>query len=184
VLKSRVCVNPAPVSALFNAEKLWFTLPFALPLSILSLLSYRSIMDSNPKNLNLLPPLELLVDDENECLQPAFVNTLGHIFSKYCTPAAAVVAQGALMKPPENAYLSGTGIDQFAIDTNGEPLDADAKAELRDMLDVNAQGDLTFHGFLQMYELQTLNDMGETWNDLVKHGFDFSLQLKVDEMSK
>ena len=47
------------------------------------------------------------------------------------------------MKPPANAYLTGAGIDQFAIDTNGKPLDADAKAELRDMLDVNAQGDLT-----------------------------------------
>lgn len=71
------------------------------------------------------------------------MNALGHMFSKYCTPAAVPVAKGALMKPPENAYLSSTGIDHFAIDTNGKPFDAEAKAELRDMLDVNAQGDLT-----------------------------------------
>lgn len=47
------------------------------------------------------------------------------------------------MKPPANAYLTSTEVDQFAIDTNGKPLDAEAKAELRDMLDVNTQGDLT-----------------------------------------
>ena len=28
-------------------------------------------MDSNHKNHNSLPPLEVLVDDETECLQPA-----------------------------------------------------------------------------------------------------------------
>jgi hypothetical protein len=86
-------------------------------------------MDSNHKSLNPLPPLEVLVDDENECLQPAvgqiegrnpsltpcfvswgptrqFVNALGHIFSKYCTPAAVPVTKGVLMKPPANAYLT------------------------------------------------------------------------------
>jgi hypothetical protein len=72
-----------------------------------------------------------------------FVDALGHIFSKYCTPTAALVARGLLMKPPANAYLTSTGLDQFAIDTNGKALDAEAKAELRDMLDVNAQENLT-----------------------------------------
>jgi len=138
-------------------------------------------MSSDHRSPNPLPPLEILFDDENECLQPAFVDALGHIFSKYCTPTAALVARGHLMKPPANAYLTSTGLDQFAIDTNGKALDAEAKAELRDMLDVNAQENLTFHGFLQMYELQTPNDIKETWNDLLKHGFNFSLKLEAAE---
>ena len=38
-------------------------------------------MDTNHKNLNPFPPLEVLIDDENECLQPAVGSDRG---SKTC----------------------------------------------------------------------------------------------------
>lgn len=43
--------------------------------------SYHPIMDTNHKNLNPFPPLEVLIDDENECLQPAVGSDRG---SKTC----------------------------------------------------------------------------------------------------
>ena len=51
-------------------------------------------MNSNHKTLNPLPPLEVLVDDENECLQPAVGSDRG---SKICPlmPFSSLGAQPA-----------------------------------------------------------------------------------------
>ncbi|EPQ58210.1 hypothetical protein GLOTRDRAFT_35936 [Gloeophyllum trabeum ATCC 11539] len=106
---------------------------------------------------------------------------LKHIFAKYCTPPAAGLEHAGkglvLMTPPEGAYLSEEGLDAWAKDTNGVPFSEETKEELRQFLDVTDNGDLTFKGFLQIYQLQTENDEEETWRDLSSHGFDRTLRL-------
>jgi len=71
-----------------------------------------------------------------------------------------------------------TGLDRWAIDTNGEPFSEESKQEMVDFLDMDEDGNLTFKGFLQIYQLQTENDEDETWRDLEKHGYNRSLELK------
>ncbi|KDQ60726.1 hypothetical protein JAAARDRAFT_190879 [Jaapia argillacea MUCL 33604] len=124
--------------------------------------------------------VQLLEDDG--AISPQLEVCLKHIFSKYCTPQAAgvVVAPGGhptLLTPPEGAYLSPQGLDDWARDTNGAPFSEETKAELREFLDVTDDGGLTFKGFLQVYQLQTENDEEETWKDLSSHGFDRTLRL-------
>ncbi|KAG8728355.1 hypothetical protein FRC12_021815 [Ceratobasidium sp. 428] len=77
----------------------------------------------------------------------------------------------------ESAYLDEAGLDAWARDTNGAEFPAETKEEMRDTLDVTDQGDLTFNGFIQIYQLQTENDEEETWRDLSAHGFDRNLNL-------
>lgn len=92
----------------------------------------------------------------------------------------------SLHEPPPNAYLTTEALDKWATDTNGSPFSEETKEELKDMLDVNDDGNLTyvaitfsthgeyqlgsasFKGFLQIYQLQTENDEEETWKDLVR----------------
>lgn len=85
--------------------------------------------------------------------------------------------------PPPNAYLSADDLDRWARDTNGTPFTDEAKEELKEFLDVNDDGNLTYvffrssfckltdrcrlNGFMQIYQLQTENDEEETWRDLV-----------------
>jgi len=82
-----------------------------------------------------------------------------------------------LLVPPEGAYLSKEGLDAWARDTNGAPFSQETKEELVEFLDVTDDGELTFKGFLQIYQLQTENDEEETWRDLSNHGFDRTLRL-------
>jgi len=77
-----------------------------------------------------------------------------------------------------NSYMTPTGLDRWAIDTNGEPFSEESKQEMVDFLDMDEDGNLTFKGFLQIYQLQTENDEDETWRDLEKHGFNRFLELK------
>ncbi|KAI0094009.1 hypothetical protein BDY19DRAFT_989527 [Irpex rosettiformis] len=100
---------------------------------------------------------------------------LGHIFSKYCTPSPE--KRPGLLVPPEGAFLSHQGLDEWAKDTNGAAFDEDSKEELLMFMDCTEQGGLTFEGFLQIYQLQTECDEEETWRDLSMHGFDRSLKL-------
>ncbi|KAI0079962.1 hypothetical protein K474DRAFT_1590899 [Panus rudis PR-1116 ss-1] len=122
-----------------------------------------------------------LLDDDG-AISEQFESCLKHIFSKYCTPPppppppTPVEGVAGLLVPPEGAYLSPEGLDKWATDTNGAPLNEDAKEELN-FLDVTDEGYLTFEGFLQLYQLQTENDEEETWKDLSTHGFDRSLKL-------
>ncbi|KAJ6455666.1 hypothetical protein C8R45DRAFT_583822 [Mycena sanguinolenta] len=105
---------------------------------------------------------------------------LKHIFGKYCKPPAPVPAAAdmrELLVPPEGAYLTTAGLDAWARDTNGAPFSPETKEELIEFLDVNDNGELTFKGFLQIYQLQTENDEEETWRDLSNHGFDRRLRL-------
>ncbi|KAG8880036.1 hypothetical protein FRB98_005369 [Tulasnella sp. 332] len=90
---------------------------------------------------------------------------LGHIFSKYIEPPfTSHQAESGLLVPEPNAYLTSTGVsvslrcatirihrvnrrdiglDRYAIDTNGQPFTEEAKAELREFLDVDEDGHLT-----------------------------------------
>ncbi|KAJ3414919.1 hypothetical protein HDV05_005868 [Chytridiales sp. JEL 0842] len=73
--------------------------------------------------------------------------------------------------------LSNEELEAFAIATNGEKFEEDAIAELKKSFNVDANGNLTRQGFLEMYQLQTLSDPNETWRDLIKHGYSVRLSL-------
>ncbi|KAK7014937.1 hypothetical protein R3P38DRAFT_2998529 [Favolaschia claudopus] len=105
---------------------------------------------------------------------------LKHIFGKYCYPPAPTPLASdkrVLLVPPEGAFLTKEGLDSWARDTNGAPFSEETKEELIEFLDVTDAGELTFKGFLQIYQLQTENDEEETWRDLSNHGFDRMLRL-------
>ncbi|KAI5122065.1 hypothetical protein M0805_006048 [Coniferiporia weirii] len=126
-----------------------------------------------------------LLDDEG-AISENFERCLMHIFAKYCTPAPSPPsaphsdhvygASMPLLVPPAGAHFTPEALDQWATDTNGSPLPDEAKEEL-EQLDVTDEGNLTFQGFLQIYQLQTENDEEETWRDLSSHGFDRTLTL-------
>ena len=69
-----------------------------------------------------------------------------HIFAKYCTPSPSTVLlpTKTLLEPPSGAYLNNEALDKWATDTNGSPFSEETKQELKDMLDVNDDGNLTF----------------------------------------
>ena len=66
---------------------------------------------------------------------------LAHIFAKYCTPRPEKTH--GLLVPPEGAYLSSQGLDDWARDTNGSAFDEDSKEELLMFMDCTAEGGLT-----------------------------------------
>ena len=71
-----------------------------------------------------------------------------HIFAKYCTPratppSASKTPGSQFLVPPDNAYFTPEALDQWAIDTNGSPLPAEAKEEL-ELLDGTEEGYLTY----------------------------------------
>ncbi|KZV90406.1 hypothetical protein EXIGLDRAFT_770824 [Exidia glandulosa HHB12029] len=113
-----------------------------------------------------------LLDAEGN-MSEQFEACLAHIFSKYCTPPPG--ATGGRLA--EDAVMDGAALDKWACDTNGAPFGQETKDEMREYLDVNERGDLTYKGFIQIYALQTENDEEETWRDLSSHGFDRNLQL-------
>ncbi|KAJ7632535.1 hypothetical protein FB45DRAFT_912714 [Roridomyces roridus] len=119
-----------------------------------------------------------LLDDEG-AISDQLEIVLKHIFGKYSFPPAPRPADNRvlLLVPPEGAILTQEGLDAWARDTNGAPFSSETKDELVEFLDVNDNGELTFKGFLQIYQLQTENDEEETWRDLSNHGFDRSLLL-------
>ncbi|KAG8701279.1 hypothetical protein FRC08_004185 [Ceratobasidium sp. 394] len=116
--------------------------------------------------------------DNDGAISSKFEIALAQIFSKYCTPRPSPhTTSTRLSILVESAYLDEAGLDAWARDTNGAEFPAETKEEMRDTLDVTDEGDLTFHGFLQIYQLQTENDEEETWRDLSAHGFDRNLNL-------
>jgi len=124
-----------------------------------------------------------LLDDDGG-ISEQLESCLKHIFSKYCTPTPSPITRHpvdptahALLTPPNDAYLTSEGLDAWARDTNGAPFSEETKEELVEFLDVTADGNLTFKGFIQIYQLQTENDPEETWSDLASHGFDRTLAL-------
>lgn len=81
-----------------------------------------------------------------------FEACLGHIFAKFCTPPPrppspdAVTGGeggGRLSCPPDGAYLSAEGLDEWARATNGAPLSGEEKEEIVEYMDVTEGGCLT-----------------------------------------
>ncbi|KIJ16803.1 hypothetical protein PAXINDRAFT_112904 [Paxillus involutus ATCC 200175] len=121
-----------------------------------------------------------LLDDDGAISQKLEA-CLKHIFTKYCRPPPPAMSRKSLglslLSPPEGAYLTPEGLDEWARDTNGAPFTQETKDELIEFLDVTDDGGLTLKGFMQIYQLQTENDEEETWRDLSNHGFDRTLIL-------
>ncbi|PPQ76562.1 hypothetical protein CVT26_013227 [Gymnopilus dilepis] len=121
----------------------------------------------------------LLIDEEGN-LTEKLEACLKHIFAKYCTPPPQRPSgndDSTLLVPPPGAYLTEEGLQRWAVDTNGSPFSEETKEEVFESFDVTDNGELTFMGFFQLYQLQTENDEAETWKDLEKHGFDKNLNL-------
>lgn len=101
-----------------------------------------------------------------------FEAALGHIFQKYSKTTSIDVHKTPTKVRPQvqteiEGVLSEAGLDAWARDTTGLPWSADSKEEIR-TLDVNDKGELTFRGFVQIYQLQAENDEAATWRDLVR----------------
>jgi len=116
-----------------------------------------------------------LLDDDGAVTEQ-FERVLQRIFLKYCTPKPSETNPSTL---PTNAYLPPDALDKWATDTNGSTLPDDQKEEIKEYMDVNEEGNLTFKGFVQIYQLQTENDEEETWKDLQKHGFTRNLEANI-----
>jgi hypothetical protein len=73
---------------------------------------------------------------------------LKHIFTKYCRPPPPAMSRKSLglslLSPPEGAYLTPEGLDEWARDTNGAPFTQETKDELIEFLDVTDDGGLTW----------------------------------------
>ncbi|KAG1756549.1 uncharacterized protein EDB91DRAFT_23109 [Suillus paluster] len=126
------------------------------------------------------PQLDAQLLDADGAISDKLERCLRHIFAKYCTPSPARPLNQdsvTLLTPPDGAILDTAGLDAWAQDTNGAPFSEETKEELREFLDVNEEGELTFRGFVQIYQLQTENDEEETWRDLSNHGFDRTLTI-------
>ncbi|KAG1877893.1 hypothetical protein DFJ58DRAFT_712548 [Suillus subalutaceus] len=126
------------------------------------------------------PQLDAQLLDADGAISDKLERCLRHIFAKYCTPRPARLPKQdstILLTPPDDAIFDSAGLDAWAQDTNGAPFSEETKEELREFLDVTEEGELTFKGFAQIYQLQTENDEEETWRDLSNHGFDRTLTL-------
>ncbi|CAE7113679.1 unnamed protein product [Rhizoctonia solani] len=120
--------------------------------------------------------------DSNGAVSKKFEAALAHIFHKYSkTSAVDANKTPTKTRPHSLSFTSGVlteaGFDTWARDTTGLSWSADTKEELRSTLDVNERGELTFRGFVQIYQMQAENDEAETWRDLSAHGFDRDLNL-------
>ncbi|KAG8732901.1 hypothetical protein FRC11_010212 [Ceratobasidium sp. 423] len=119
--------------------------------------------------------------DSNGAVSKKFEAALAHIFHKYSKPPTDLnktpTKTRPQLLPQTSGVLTEAGLDAWARDTTGLSWSADTKEELRSTLDVNERGELTFRGFVQIYQLQAENDEAETWRDLSAHGFDRDLNL-------
>lgn len=81
-----------------------------------------------------------------------------------------------LARPTSDDVMMEAELDALTQVTNGCALPQESKDEIKEFLDTDDQGNLTFAGFLEMYHLQSDNEPEETWKDLVKLGFDQTLE--------
>ncbi|PWZ02784.1 hypothetical protein BCV70DRAFT_234575 [Testicularia cyperi] len=124
-----------------------------------------------------------LLDDEGD-LSPKFEVALIRIFARFSSSYKGKQPQGEAtrtdgdevpQRPGRDDVLTEAELDEFAKATNGEPLPQESKDEIREFLDTDDTGSLTFRGFCEMFHLQSDNEPEETWKDLVKLGFDHQL---------
>ncbi|CAO1627245.1 unnamed protein product [Sympodiomycopsis kandeliae] len=158
-------------------------------------------MSSKENESGKAPTKVALLDEEGD-LTNKFEDAIAYIFQKYCTvPASSELTTESdaddssisassrshspggnktpLLgsRPPNGAVISDVGLDKFAYETNGAPFPQESKDELKQFLDCDDKGRLTYQGFLGLYHLQSDNDLDETWKDLSTHGFQSDLSL-------
>lgn len=99
-------------------------------------------------NRYVLQPLTLSSSTRAHGIQ--FELCLAHIFAKYCTPKpsppsppSSSPSNVSLLSPPEGAYLTAEGLDEWARDTNGAELSEEEKEEIGEYMDVTEEGCLT-----------------------------------------
>ncbi|SGZ22311.1 BQ5605_C022g09472 [Microbotryum silenes-dioicae] len=147
-----------------------------------------------PREARPPPPVDTtrLLDDSFGLSEP-FCQVLSQVFHKYASmtslPPAPLTEGVSLPDPeePEQETLKGqptlgrAQLNAFAKDTNGQVMDDETYKEIAEFLTCTTGVDgapaLTFKGFVQLYQLQTENDINETWNDLTQWGYDRNLQL-------
>ncbi|KAI3487548.1 hypothetical protein L1887_48439 [Cichorium endivia] len=127
-----------------------------------------------------------LLDDEGD-LSLEFEAALVRIFARFSSSyqkrfpdarASGSNASATLARPDAADVWTEAELDACSTVTNGGALPQESKDEIREFLDTDEEGNLTFSGFCQMYHLQSDNDADETWKDLAQLGFDDSLQYK------
>ncbi|GAA6060146.1 hypothetical protein JCM10212_001443 [Sporobolomyces blumeae] len=106
----------------------------------------------------------LLLDGEG-AISERLHDILKTVFHKYSK--APVKPKG----DSDEKVCGREGLDAFARDTNGQEMTDETYNEIVEYLDVTDDGELTFKGFIQLYQLQTENDPAETENDLRAWGY-------------
>ncbi|PWA03040.1 hypothetical protein BB558_000807 [Smittium angustum] len=103
--------------------------------------------------------------DENMDLSDKFADALKEIFNRYDLD--------------RDGALNDKEIEAFAQFTNGNAFSEAELNEIKLYLNCNDEGHLTLSGFYELYSLQASSgDEEETWNDLIKHGYNKQLERK------
>ncbi|KAJ1031849.1 hypothetical protein NDA13_002235 [Ustilago tritici] len=127
-----------------------------------------------------------LLDDEGD-LTEKLESALIRIFARYSSSykkahpdvdAFGSNASSSLPRPAATDVLTEADLDRFSSVANGAALPQESKDEIKEFLDTDEEGNLSFRGFVEMYHLQSDNDPEETWKDLDKLGFDDQLEYK------
>ncbi|GAA5983423.1 hypothetical protein JCM5350_007645 [Sporobolomyces pararoseus] len=114
----------------------------------------------------------LLLDSEG-AISDQLYEVLEEVFARYSK--APVKAKGE----NDEKVCGRSGLNAFAMDTNGQEMSDETYNEIVEYLDVTQEGELTIKGFVQLYQLQTENDALETEKDLRAWGYD-PTTLKLD----
>ncbi|SCV68992.1 BQ2448_2012 [Microbotryum intermedium] len=151
-----------------------------------------------PREARPPPPVEAtrLLDDSFGLSEP-FCQILSQVFRKYASMTSlppASLTEGVSLPDPKDPEqetlktqptLGRAQLNAFAKDTNGQIMDDETFKEIAEFLTCTTGVDggpaLTFKGFVQLYQLQTENDINETWNDLTQWGYDRQLRLVGEE---
>ncbi|GAA5932630.1 uncharacterized protein JCM15063_002159 [Sporobolomyces koalae] len=116
--------------------------------------------ESQPAQVN-----PLLLDSEG-AISDQLYNVLRQVFDRYSKPPT---------KPDgdkDGRVCGRDALNAFAKDTNGQEMTDETYNEIVEYLDVTSKGELSFKGFIQLYQLQTENDASETEKDLRAWGYD------------
>lgn len=117
--------------------------------------------------------------------ESALIRAFARFSSSYRKRRPDVHASGSspsksLPRPDATDVLTEADLDAFSTVTNGSALSAESKNEIKEFLDTDEEGNLTFRGFVEMYHLQSDNEPEETWKDLSKLGFDDQLEYQAE----
>ena len=84
----------------------------------------------------------------------------------------------------QDGALAPKELEAYCVACNGAPLPQDELDEIANAFSLDARGNLTLRGFMEMYSLQTEARPMDTWSDLRKLGYGLDLQLETSEASQ